>query len=64
MSGRAREERPYPAITSGFFLPLRSDQTPEKSLSRLAVVSATPSISPRTAGPAARVTVRKTGRSG
>jgi len=62
---RAREvERPYPISTSGFFFPARSDQAPEKSFRRLAVVSATPSIRPRAAGPDASVVARNTGSSG
>jgi hypothetical protein len=64
MSGLAIDDRKYPASTSGFFFPRRSDQTPEKSLRSEAVASATPSMIPRAAGPAPSVTVRNTGRRG
>jgi hypothetical protein len=64
ISGLATEERRYPATTSGFFFPTLSDQAPENSFRSEAVASATPSMIPRTAGPAPSVAVRKTGSRG
>ena len=44
--GLAAVERPYPATVSHLRCPIRSDQRPDSILSRLDVVSATPSMRP------------------
>ena len=64
MNGRATVAIMYPATMSGLRVASLSDHQPLAILSRLAVDSATPSISPTKAMLAPSVAVRNTGSSG
>ncbi len=63
-SGRASAASEYPTRMSGLRRRARSDHAPESIFMSEAVASATPSIRPSAAGPAFRLRVRKSGRSG
>src|SRR5688572_11708119 len=60
-SGLASAESAYPITANGLRFPKRSDVAPKKILSKLAVVSATPSINPITAVRTPRIFARKNG---
>src|SRR5664279_5682117 len=57
VNGLTRDEMVYPTNTNSFFFPVLSDQIPLKSLSIEAVVSATPSIIPRSIAPDPRAAI-------
>ena len=59
-SGLLMEESEYPKITIGFLFPILSENQPENILSKLAVLSAIPSISPTNSLLDPRTSVRKT----
>src|SRR3954447_7434299 len=64
MSGRTADARPYPAKTSFFGEPQRSDHHPDRILSALFAASAAPSMTPSDMAPAPSTWVRNSGSSG